>query len=235
MFEMKGDLCSYVIKVLREAINVKDIPDQYVSKRWTKQARVECVQDMHGHEIQANPKLQQTYQYRSLCSIFTRISSKASESEKACNLAHEHASNLARLVEDILRLEIAAIAANIVVELPSLQPPSSTSPLSNITPSSSQRVRWLRRRVATSTATSTSPRLRLRLRLRRNVNSTRASSLAVFSFRRSHTSPIWVPFQVWVILEFLEQESICISLEMHSLRFLTFTTVKPTSYQLEEY
>ncbi|KAK0602875.1 hypothetical protein LWI29_037732 [Acer saccharum] len=106
-----------------------------------------------------------------------------------------------------------AIAANIVVELPSLQPPSSTSPLSNITPSSSQRVRWLRRRVATSTATSTSPRLRLR----RNVNSTPASSLAVFSFRRSHTSPIWVPFQ------------------MHSLRFLTFTTVKPTSYQLEEY
>ncbi|KAK1555662.1 hypothetical protein Q3G72_029672 [Acer saccharum] len=101
------------------------------------------------------------------------------------------------------------IAANIVVELPSFQPPSSTSPLSNITPSSSQRVRWLRRRVATSTATSKSPRLRLR----RNVNSTPASSLAVFSFRRSHTSPIWVPFQVWVILEFLEQESICISLE----------------------
>ncbi|KAK0586320.1 hypothetical protein LWI29_004972 [Acer saccharum] len=62
---------------------------------------------MHGHEIQADHKLQQTYQYRSLCSIFTRISSRASESQKAYNLAHEHASNLARLVEDILRLEIA--------------------------------------------------------------------------------------------------------------------------------
>ncbi|KAI9162626.1 hypothetical protein LWI28_029049 [Acer negundo] len=107
MFEMKGVLCSHVIKVLREAMNVKDIPDQYILKRWTKQARAECVQDMHGHEIQANPKLQQTYQYRSLCSIFTRISSRASESEKAYNVAYEHASNLARLVEDILCLEIA--------------------------------------------------------------------------------------------------------------------------------
>ncbi|KAK4856383.1 hypothetical protein QYF36_016947 [Acer negundo] len=81
----------------------------------------------------------------------------------------------------------------IAVEFPSLQPSSSTSPLSNIKPSSSQRVRWLRRRVATSTATSTSPRLRLRLH--RNVNSTPTSSLAVFSFQPSHTSPIWVPFQ----------------------------------------
>ncbi|KAI9184894.1 hypothetical protein LWI28_002247 [Acer negundo] len=107
MFEMKGVLCSHVIKVLREAMNVKDIPDQYILKRWTKQTRVECVQDMHEHEIQADLKLQQTYQYRSLCSIFTRISSMASESEKTYNVAHEHASNLARLVEDILRLEIA--------------------------------------------------------------------------------------------------------------------------------
>ncbi|KAK3218579.1 hypothetical protein Dsin_012549 [Dipteronia sinensis] len=32
MFEMKGVLCSHVIKVLREAMNVKDIPDQYILK-----------------------------------------------------------------------------------------------------------------------------------------------------------------------------------------------------------
>ncbi|KAK2641396.1 hypothetical protein Ddye_023159 [Dipteronia dyeriana] len=107
MFEMKGVLCRHGIKVLREAMNVKGIPDQYLLKRWTKQARAEFVQGMHGHEIQADPKLQQTYQYRSLCSIFTRISNRVSESEKAYNVAHEHASNLARLVEDILLLEIA--------------------------------------------------------------------------------------------------------------------------------
>ena len=41
-----------------------------------------------------------------MCSIFTRISSRASENEKAYNLANAHASNLAKLVEDTLRLEM---------------------------------------------------------------------------------------------------------------------------------
>ncbi|KAI9181587.1 hypothetical protein LWI28_016443 [Acer negundo] len=107
MFEMKGVLCSHIIKIFRDALNIKEIPTQYILKRWTKHARVECVQDMHGREIQEDPKLQQTCLYRSLCSIFTRISSRASESEKAYILANEHAINLTKLVEDILYLEMA--------------------------------------------------------------------------------------------------------------------------------
>ena len=106
MFEMNKVLCSDAIKVLREIMNIKEITDHYILKRWTKKARSECVRNMHGHEIQANPKLQQTSRYKCLCSIFKRISSRASESEKPYNLASEHASNLARLVEDILHLEI---------------------------------------------------------------------------------------------------------------------------------
>ncbi|KAL5804952.1 hypothetical protein ACOSQ3_031752 [Xanthoceras sorbifolium] len=97
MFETKGVLCSHIIKVLRDNMNIKEIPAQYILKRWTKQVRSECVQDMH---------LQQTSPYRSLCFMFTRISSRVSKSENAYNLANEHASNLARLVEDILHLEM---------------------------------------------------------------------------------------------------------------------------------
>ncbi|KAK2654571.1 hypothetical protein Ddye_014427 [Dipteronia dyeriana] len=91
MSQMKGVLCSHVIKILRDAFNIKEIPTQYILKRWTKQARVECVQDIHGREIQEDPKLQQTCRYRSLCSIFTRISSRFSKSEKAYILANEQA------------------------------------------------------------------------------------------------------------------------------------------------
>ncbi|KAK3226226.1 hypothetical protein Dsin_006088 [Dipteronia sinensis] len=82
IFEMKGVLCSHAIKVLGDIMNSKEIHDQYILKRWTKIARSEYVQNMHGYEIQADPKLQQTSRYMSLRSIFTRISSKASESEK---------------------------------------------------------------------------------------------------------------------------------------------------------
>ncbi|KAK3228310.1 hypothetical protein Dsin_008172 [Dipteronia sinensis] len=97
MFKMKGVLCSHVIKILKDALNIKEIPTQYILKRWTKQARVECDQDMHGHEIQEDPKLQQT----------CRISSSASESEKAYILANELASILTKLVEDTLHIEMA--------------------------------------------------------------------------------------------------------------------------------
>ncbi|TXG48931.1 hypothetical protein EZV62_024806 [Acer yangbiense] len=82
MFEMKRFLCCHVVKVLRESMNIKEIPTEYNLKRWTKHARGESVQDIHGREIQADPKLQQTFRYRSLCSIFTRISSRAFENEK---------------------------------------------------------------------------------------------------------------------------------------------------------
>ncbi|XWS50525.1 hypothetical protein CRYUN_Cryun12cG0094200 [Craigia yunnanensis] len=106
MFEMKGVLCSHAIKVLIDALNIKEILVEYILKRWTKQARVEHVQNMYGREIQEDPKLQQACRYRSLCSIFTKISSKVSESEKTYILANEHASNLAKLIEDTLLLEM---------------------------------------------------------------------------------------------------------------------------------
>ena len=79
-FEMRGVLCSHIIKVLRDVMDVKEIPIGYILKRWTKQARAECIKDMYGREIQADPKLQQMCRFRSLCSIFTKISSWAFES-----------------------------------------------------------------------------------------------------------------------------------------------------------
>lgn len=61
---------------------------------------------MHGCEIQADPKLQQTCRYRALCSTFTKISSRASKSEKMYKLANEHAIKMAKLIEDLLSLEM---------------------------------------------------------------------------------------------------------------------------------
>ncbi|KAL5855552.1 hypothetical protein ACOSQ4_005354 [Xanthoceras sorbifolium] len=98
IFETKGVLYSHIIKVLRDNMNIKEIHAQYLLKKWTKQARPKCVQDIYGRVIQEDPKLQQTSRYRSLCSMFTRISSRISKSENAYNLANEHASNLASIV-----------------------------------------------------------------------------------------------------------------------------------------
>ena len=64
-------------------MDVKEIPTEYILKKRTKQVRAECIKDMDGREIQVDPKLQQTCQYKSLCSIFTKISNRASKSKKS--------------------------------------------------------------------------------------------------------------------------------------------------------
>ena len=63
LFEMEEIICSHIIKVLKDTLNIKETPNQYILKRWTKHAMAECVQDMNGCEIQADPKLQQTCRY----------------------------------------------------------------------------------------------------------------------------------------------------------------------------
>ncbi|XP_020251117.1 protein FAR1-RELATED SEQUENCE 5-like [Asparagus officinalis] len=110
MFETIGVLCRHCIKVMtegRETTLIKKIPEQYILERWTKNARVDnVVQDMHGHEIVENPRLKQTSRYRSLCSKFVRLASRASESEKTYEAIDMEADKLVKMVEDMLRVEI---------------------------------------------------------------------------------------------------------------------------------
>ncbi|XP_020415571.1 protein FAR1-RELATED SEQUENCE 1-like [Prunus persica] len=102
LFEMKGFLCSHALKILTNYMNVKEIPNQYILKRWTRKARSESVKDMHGCDIQTDVKLQQTSRYRSLCSMFTKISSRAAEIEETYKISVSHLNQLSKTIEDIL-------------------------------------------------------------------------------------------------------------------------------------
>ena len=79
---MKGILCSHCLKILRERLKLKEIPSQYILKRWTKKARSENVKDRCGHDIQGDVRLHQTSRYRSLMAIFRSVACRASESEE---------------------------------------------------------------------------------------------------------------------------------------------------------
>jgi hypothetical protein len=106
LFEMNGVLCGHAIKILREVMNLKEIPSEYILKRWTRKARSESVQDMNGRDIQVDAKLQQSTWYRSLCSIFTKISSRGAESEETYKVAVEHANNLSNTIEEMLSSQL---------------------------------------------------------------------------------------------------------------------------------
>ncbi|XP_028053009.1 protein FAR1-RELATED SEQUENCE 5-like [Camellia sinensis] len=51
-FEREGILCCHSLKVIRDILKMKEIPLQYILKRWTKQVRAEIVKDITGNDIQ---------------------------------------------------------------------------------------------------------------------------------------------------------------------------------------
>ncbi|KAL7235672.1 hypothetical protein ACSBR1_019042 [Camellia fascicularis] len=51
-FEREGILCCHSLKVITDILNMKEVPPQYILKRWTKQARAETVKDITGNDIQ---------------------------------------------------------------------------------------------------------------------------------------------------------------------------------------
>ncbi|XP_028784270.1 protein FAR1-RELATED SEQUENCE 5-like [Neltuma alba] len=59
MFETTRILCCHALKVY-ESNDVRIMPEQYIIKRWTREARSGVVYDVRGSEIQRDPKLEIT-------------------------------------------------------------------------------------------------------------------------------------------------------------------------------
>ncbi|KAF7143109.1 hypothetical protein RHSIM_Rhsim05G0213300 [Rhododendron simsii] len=104
LFEMRGVLCSHAIKVLKDAMNIMEIPSQYILKRWTRVARAEVVQDYRGRDIEADPKLEKNTRYKSLCSLFNKIASRASELKDTYEVSIEQGTKLLQTVEGMLQI-----------------------------------------------------------------------------------------------------------------------------------
>ncbi|XP_028060637.1 protein FAR1-RELATED SEQUENCE 5-like [Camellia sinensis] len=101
-FEVKGIVCRHCLKVLREILNAKDLPAQYILKRWTKKARAESVKDSRGYDVKADVKLHQSDRYRSLMNMFRAIASRAVESEETYHLSLAKGEALSVMVEEKL-------------------------------------------------------------------------------------------------------------------------------------
>ncbi|KAK2655414.1 hypothetical protein Ddye_008466 [Dipteronia dyeriana] len=79
LFEMNKILCDQAIKILREVMNLRELP---------------------------NARLQRTTWYMNLCSNFTKISSRSSESEETYKVAVEHANELSNIIEEMLSTQL---------------------------------------------------------------------------------------------------------------------------------
>ena len=81
MFESIGILCCHALKVY-ESKCVRIVPEQYIMKRWTREARSDVVFDVGGSEIQVDPKQEITRRHRHLLQKMVKLATKASHDKK---------------------------------------------------------------------------------------------------------------------------------------------------------
>ena len=99
-FETFGILCSHALKVFN-AMEVKIVPNQYILKRWTRDARNGIIHDVRGKEVEGDPKLCSTRRYKQLCAKMVRLASEVSTSEEMHLLVDKCIDDLCKQIMDI--------------------------------------------------------------------------------------------------------------------------------------
>lgn len=99
MFERAGILCGHGLKVL-DLMNIKTLPQHYVLKRWTREARKGSILDKQGRDVIENPKLEAMLRYKKLSYKFHNLARKASYSTACCFLLENALDSLGPQVED---------------------------------------------------------------------------------------------------------------------------------------
>ena len=62
-FEIVGILCCHVLKVF-DFLDIKTIPDMYILKRWTREAKIGCILDNRRTNVEEDVNLSVTQRYR---------------------------------------------------------------------------------------------------------------------------------------------------------------------------
>ncbi|PWA55528.1 hypothetical protein CTI12_AA426150 [Artemisia annua] len=82
-------------------MDIKILPQQYILKRWTREAKNDIVQDVKGKVVHEDANLSATQRYRSLCSKLVKLASKASEYEETYEFAGTSIDELCKNVQSM--------------------------------------------------------------------------------------------------------------------------------------
>jgi zinc finger SWIM domain-containing protein 3 len=93
-FKRTGVLCGHALKVL-DLMNIKLLPNHYLLKRWTREARFGTIKDIKGRNIIENPKLDAMLRYK-----FHDFAYKAASDPECSMLVDNALECIAKQVED---------------------------------------------------------------------------------------------------------------------------------------
>jgi hypothetical protein len=98
-FERTGILCSHVLKVL-DVMNIKSLPEFYILKRWSREARSGNIQDCYGNNVLEDPRSEHRYRFKFLIHKFLGIAALAAETEESSTLVDSALESLRKQVND---------------------------------------------------------------------------------------------------------------------------------------
>ncbi|KAG6517069.1 hypothetical protein ZIOFF_020448 [Zingiber officinale] len=104
-FEVVGIPCCHVLKVF-DFRNIKELPSQYILKRWRKDAMAENLNENHSITLDSDAKSSVSKRYSSLCRTLFKLAARATENEEAFTLMVSHSDQLLDQVEQILQAKL---------------------------------------------------------------------------------------------------------------------------------
>ncbi|PKA56056.1 Protein FAR1-like sequence 5 [Apostasia shenzhenica] len=96
-----GIQCCHVLKVL-DFRNIKELPQQYILKRWRKDAKMVSLRENHGLALDGDPNSTPMKRYNCLCRILYRIAERAADNIDAFTLMVGQTDQLIEQVERLL-------------------------------------------------------------------------------------------------------------------------------------
>jgi zinc finger SWIM domain-containing protein 3 len=100
-FETHGILCCHALKVL-DAMNIKSIPEHYILKRWTRDARVGSNQDWKGRHVELDIKAHFMMRYNELCPRMLKLTNKSSETHETYTFMSKVCEESGKIIDDML-------------------------------------------------------------------------------------------------------------------------------------
>ncbi|XP_057478205.1 protein FAR1-RELATED SEQUENCE 9-like [Actinidia eriantha] len=97
-FEFGGILCSHALKVL-SSNNIMKIPNRYILKRWTKNAKSGSIESTCVSTPVEDPKVMMGTRYKELCRLCTQLATRAAETNEAYKIALNALKKIAEEVD----------------------------------------------------------------------------------------------------------------------------------------
>jgi hypothetical protein len=101
-FEAVGIQCCHVLKVL-DLKNIKELPEQYILKRWRKDARSVQIGEEPTYGSGGVMRSPSEARFNNMCRLASLIASRAAKSEEAISYIENQSSVLLKHLDDILQ------------------------------------------------------------------------------------------------------------------------------------